>query len=116
MVADRWPGRLAVLAFVACYVTGMWGQAARLLPAPLSDWHDLPYRLAGAWWQAQVPVALGREVQLALFQTLAAYVLGLLVPVLALRAAGVDGAAAGLARPAGAGGRITLLGIADSAV
>jgi membrane protease YdiL (CAAX protease family) len=106
-----WVDRLKVCAFLTVYVTGLWGQAARVLPAPFNDWHGVPYRLVAPWWHENVFPQLSREEQVALFQVLAAYLLALALPILALRCLGISARSAGLRKPLALGLPITTAGV-----
>lgn len=108
---EGWAARLKVAAFLALYVTGLWGQAGRLLPAPLSDWHDIPYRLVAPWWHDHVLPQLSRAEQATLFQVFAAYLLALLLPLLVLRRLGIGPVAAGLGRVRSSTTRAGVLGL-----
>jgi len=91
--------RLVLLGLLTLYVQGLWGQAARLLPAPLDDWYAIPYRLLAPWWHDIAPAGLDVGGQAALFQLLAGWLLALLLPLLLLGRLGIPPHQAGLAWP-----------------
>ncbi len=108
---EGWAERLKVCAFLTLYVTGLWGQAGRLLPAPFNDWHGIPYRLLASWWHEHVLPQISHAEQLALYQIAEGYLLALVVPLLALRWLGISAADAGLGMPRALGLRTTVAGI-----
>lgn len=91
--------RLAVLTLCIAYVTAFWGQAARLLPAPLDQWHSLLFRWIGPWWRQHVGVTLSNGEQLALYQLAEAMIVALLLPAWALHRSGRSWGDAGLRLP-----------------
>jgi len=91
-------------------VTGLWGEAGRFLPAPLNDWHGIPHRLLGQWWQAHVLPQLSYTEQIALFNAAVSYLLALAGPLFALRLLGISASTAGLGRPRSHGIRVTAVG------
>lgn len=109
--ADGWGARVKILGFLLLYTTGLWGQAGRLLPAPFSDWHDIPYRLLAPWWHALAPRDWPLADQVMLFAVIAGYVLALAVPLLFLRRLGIGAAAAGLGWTRQHGAAITWSGV-----
>ena len=82
-----------------------------MLPAPLDDWYSIPYRLFGPWWQTLAPASLSQAEQGALFQLLAALLLALALPLLALRRQGLSLADVGLARSHSHGRSVTIIGL-----
>jgi len=89
---------LLVLSFA--YVCSFWGQAARLLPPPIDSWHDLYYRRLATWWHAAIGASMPAEDATALYHAVEAFVLGLLVPIIALGIGARRPSDAGLRMPA----------------
>ena len=96
---EGWLERLKVFAFLTIYVTGLWGEAGRFLPESLNDWHGIPHRLLGQWWQTHVLPQLAYTEQIALFNVAVSYLLALGAPLCALRLLGISASTAGLGRP-----------------
>lgn len=108
MIALR---RAETLFFCTLCATGLWGQAARMLPAPFDDWYAIPYRAFGHSIVGALPSALSQETRLALWHCLEAYVFAFLLPLLLLRSFRLTPARAGLRRPLNRGVKLTLAGI-----
>ena len=97
--------------FCVLCVTGLWGQAGRLLPAPFDDWYSIPYRVVGHFLIGLLPARLTLEETLALYQVIEAYILAFLLPLLLLGSLGLAAAGTGLRRPAYKGAWVTLVGV-----
>lgn len=103
--------RAETLFFCTLCATGLWGQAGRLLPAPLDDWYAVPYRAVGHRLVDLMPASLAHEEKLALYQLLEGYALAFLLPLLLLKSFELTPARAGLRLPARHGASVTVAGI-----
>jgi len=70
-----------VFLLLLIYLSGFWGQAARLLPAPFDQWHDVYTRLFFEAWYGGIADRVSVADALVLFKTVEAYLLGLAIPL-----------------------------------
>lgn len=96
----EWAITAIALALLLVYASAFWGQAARLLPAPLDEWHDVMFRLLAGWRHHLVSESFTPGEAAAIYRAGEAYVAGLLVPLIVLRASGREPRDVGLGMPA----------------
>lgn len=104
----------AVGLLMFAYVSTFWGGAARRLPDPLDRWAYIATRVPQRWWLNHVAPSRPRIERLALLHFTVEFGLGLLVPVLLLKAAGRCPRDYGLRAPNALGWRLLLAGVALS--
>lgn len=95
-----WAATVLLFVLVLFYLTSFWGQAARLLPAPLDAWHDVYFRLLSEGWRRITAGALPMAEARASYRVVEAYLLGLFIPLATLRLFGHHAADLGLRTPA----------------
>lgn len=96
--AARRAGTAALLVVLCLYVSALWGDGFRLFPPPLDGWHQLFHRQLPARWIEALEPRLGRDAD-AVYRALAAYLLGLALPLAAVMIAKRGPADVGLGRP-----------------
>ena len=94
-----WVVTAALLLLLIVYVFSFWGQAARLLPAPFDNWHNIYFRLLSDWWYGLTAAWVSSRDAAAFFWAIEAYLLAFLLPIAVLRAANKNPADVGLRFP-----------------
>lgn len=74
----------SVFALSLFYISSFWGELLRALPAPFNQWYRIPYRLVSPWLQRLHFSSISEIETFAIYQTLEAFVFGLLIPILVL--------------------------------
>jgi hypothetical protein len=73
---------VGLLLVLSIYVSAIWGRAGLLLPAPLDNWHYVFYR-ALIRWSEDARLLLRAGENATLYSGVEAFLLGLVVPVIA---------------------------------
>jgi hypothetical protein len=110
-VATDWILTAVLCGLCLIYALSFLGQAARLLPPPLDEWHDVYYRLLGPWWHYYFNSTLSSQDNLALYRTIEVFVLGLFVPMVAMRFTGRSLSDIGFDSPNSHGRRLGVLSL-----